>query len=265
MGTPLIAGRDFTAQDLSAGHDVCIVNEAFVSKYLREQTLGTPVMTAVSKTPLEVVGIVANTVSRSLRESVPPAIYIPHFKEGGRIGIATIEIRAEGSLAHVAELVRAELRAALPRTAVQSQVLGLTGQVENTLVQEKLLAALGSTFGVLALVLSAVGLYGLLAYTVSRATGEIGIRMALGARQATVIRMILRGALRLVAIGVLLGAPAAWAASKLVASALFGLSPGDPATIAIASILLAAVSIAAAWIPARRASRIDPMVALRME
>jgi predicted permease len=260
MGIPIVAGRDFTEQDFA----VCIVNEAFVKKYLPDRVLGTQISIAGFNGPREVIGVTGNTVSRSLRDPSPPAVYLRHFIDG-RIPYSSIQVRAEGSLTRAADLIRTELRAALPRTATQTQVLGLTEQVENTLVQEKLLAALGSAFGVLALVLSAVGLYGLLAYTVSRATGEIGIRMALGAQQATVLWMVLRGALQLVAAGVLIGAPAAWAASRLVASALFGLKPGDPVIIATASLLLAAVAIAAAWIPARKASRVDPMTALRWE
>jgi predicted permease len=266
MGTPLVAGRDFTEQDEAEGaRNVCIVNQAFVRKYMGTVGLGAQVSTIAGKLPMEVVGIVGDTVFWNLRDAAPAAVYIPHFKEGGRIGIASIEVHAEGSLTNVADLVRGELRAAIPRTAVQTQVVGLTEQLERTLIQERLLAALGSAFGVLALVLAAVGLYGLLAYTVSRATSEIGIRMALGAQRGEVVWMIMRGALRLAAMGVAVGVPAGWAASRLVASTLFGLRPGDPATLAGAAVLLAATAMAAAWLPARKAAKVDPMVALRWE
>jgi hypothetical protein len=265
MGIPLVAGRDFTDQDDATGRHVCIVNQQFVNKYLPDGIAGASLRTPDSNFPLEVIGVVGNTVPTNLRDAPPPAVFVPYFKEGARIGFVSIEVRAQGSLAQVSALLREELRAALPRTAMQAQVIGLTEQVEGTLVQERLLAALGTAFGALALVLSAVGLYGLLAYTVSRATAEIGIRIAIGAQRSTVLWMVLRGALRLVAIGVVLGAPAAWAASRLVSTALFGLSPGDPLTIAAASMLLATVAIGAAWVPAHRASRIDPMKALRWE
>jgi ABC-type antimicrobial peptide transport system permease subunit len=266
MGTPLKAGRDFTEQDEAAGaRNVCIINDAFVRKYAGTAGIGTQVSTVAGKLPMEVVGIVGDTVFWNLREAAPPAVYVPHFKQGARIGIASIEVRAEGSLTNVAELVRSELLSAIPRTAVQTQVVGLTEQVERTLIQERLLAALGSAFGVLALVLAAVGLYGLLAYTVSRATSEIGIRMALGAQRSEVVWLIMRGALRLAAMGVAIGVPSGWAASRLVASTLFGLRPGDPSTLAGAAALLAATAMAAAWLPARKASKVDPVVALRWE
>lgn len=266
MGTPLVAGRDFTEQDEAAGaRNVCIVNQAFVRKYADAVGLGGQVSTVAGKLPMEVVGIVGDTVFWNLREAEPPAVYVPHFKEGSRIGFTSIEIHGEGSLNNVAELVRGELRAEIPRTAVQAQVVGLTEQVERTLIQERLLAALGSAFGVLALVLAAVGLYGLLAYTVSRATSEIGIRLALGAQRVEVVWLIMRGALKLTSMGVAVGVPAGWAASRLVASTLFGLRPGDLASLAGAAVLLAATALAAAWLPARKASKVDPMVALRWE
>jgi putative ABC transport system permease protein len=265
MGIPLMGGRDFVDQDSATGRHVCIVNQQFVSRYLPDGIAGATLRTPDSTIPLEVIGIVGNTVPTTLRDAPPPAVFVPNFKEGARVGPSSIEVRAGGSLARVSSLLREELRTALPRSAVQTQIIGLTEQVESTLAQERLLAALGSALGALALLLSALGLYGLLAYTVSRATGEIGIRMALGAQQTTVLWMVLRGALRLVGVGVAVGVPAAWAASRLVAFALFGLTPGDPATIMAASLVLAAVAIGAAWVPAHRASRIDPMKALRWE
>jgi len=130
-------------------------------------------------------------------------------------------------------------------------------------MQERMMATLASGFGVLALALACIGLYGLLAYSVARRTKEMGIRMALGAQRRRVIGMIVKGAVRLVVFGIALGLPAAWAASRWVKSMLFGLTPTDPATIAAAVAVLATAALLAAYLPARRASRVDPITALR--
>jgi ABC-type antimicrobial peptide transport system permease subunit len=141
----------------------------------------------------------------------------------------------------------------------------MTEQVERTLIQERLLAALGACFGALALILAAVGLYGLLAYTVARSTSEIGIRMALGAERTEVLWGVFKGALGLLGRGVVLGIPAAYAGSRLISSMLFGLTTTDPLTILGATLLLGGAALLAAFLPARRASRVDPLVALRYE
>jgi ABC-type antimicrobial peptide transport system permease subunit len=159
--------------------------------------------------------------------------------------------------------LRQELHADLPNTAIQIHTL--TAQVEAALVQERLMATLAASFGVLALILAAVGLYGLIAYTVARRTSELGIRIALGAGHGNVMWLVIEGALRLLAFGLLLGVPAAWAASRLVTTMLWGLSATDPVTIAAAIAVLMITGVLAGWVPARRAARIDPMAALRCE
>jgi ABC-type antimicrobial peptide transport system permease subunit len=145
------------------------------------------------------------------------------------------------------------------------EVQAFTAQVERTLVRERLMADLAAGFGILGLVLAAVGLYGLLAYTVARRTNEIGIRMALGAMRQEVLWMVIRHALVLLGIGVALGILAAWAASRWVSSMLFGLTATDPLTIGAAAATLCAAGLLAGFVPAWRASRVDPMVALRYE
>ncbi|MEO5959326.1 MAG: FtsX-like permease family protein, partial [Opitutaceae bacterium] len=154
-----------------------------------------------------------------------------------------------------------EIDPALPLTDVRTQ----EQQLSRVFASERLFANLCSLFGALALLLVAVGLYGLLSYTVLRRTGEIGVRMALGALPGHVLRMILRESLVLIAFGVTLGLAGAWAASRLIASRLFGLSPTDPTTYGAVALLLVAVGVIAALLPARRAARIDPMIALRAE
>ena len=267
MGTPLVSGRDFTERDGPSASAVAIVNEAFVRLYLADgQPLGQTIAVPGSRfRPAQVVGVVRDTVSQSLRQPAPPSLYLHYFQYPDMAGIATFEIHAGRSLSQTAELVREELRSKFPRTPVQSQVQTLNEQVQRTLIQERLLAALATCFGVLALVLAAVGLYGLLAYMVTRSTGEIGIRMALGAERGAMLWLVIGGALRLLVFGVALGIPAAWAASRLISSMLFGLTATDPLTILGATVLLGSTVMVAAFLPAYRASRVDPMVALRYE
>jgi len=174
-----------------------------------------------------------------------------------------VAVRASGRPADVAAAMRRILQPAMPNAMID--VRPLSTQVEGTMLQERLMATLAAALGALALALASVGIYGLLAYAVARRTREIGVRVALGAERRRVVRLILNGMRRPLAIGVLAGLPAAWAASRAVQSMLFGLTPGDPTVIggAVAALLL--VAHVAAWLPARRAARVDPMVALRAE
>jgi hypothetical protein len=261
-----VLGRDFNERDGLGAGPVAIVNENFVRRYLPEgHPLGQQISMPGASHTMEIVGVVKDTVSWSLREPAPPFVYRPYFQYPENVGFASFEIRAGSSLAQTARLVQSNLRARFPETSAQAQLQTMTEQVERTLTEERLLAALGSCFGALALVLAAVGLYGLLAYTVARSTSEIGIRMALGAERTKVLWGVFKGALRLLACGVALGIPAAWLGSRLIASMLFGLTATDPLTIAGATVLLGATALIAAFLPARRASRVDPIVALRYE
>jgi ABC-type antimicrobial peptide transport system permease subunit len=210
---------------------------------------------------MQIVGVVKDAISQSLREPPPPAVYVPLFQQ--QTEFPTFVVYASGSLTQVASELRQELHADLPNTAIQIHTL--TAQVEAALVQERLMATLAASFGVLALILAAVGLYGLIAYTVARRTSELGIRIALGAGHGNVMWLVIEGALRLLAFGLLLGVPAAWAASRLVTTMLWGLSATDPVTIAAAIAVLMITGVLAGWVPARRAARIDPMAALRCE
>jgi len=266
LGTPLVLGRDFTERDGPGAGGVAIVNENFVRRYLPEgHPLGQQISMPGTSNTMEIVGIVKDTVSWSLREPAPPFVYRSYFQYPKNIGFASFEIRAGSSLAQTAGRVRDVLRARFPETSAQAQIQTMTEQVKRTLTQERLLAALGTSFGALALILAAVGLYGLLAYTVARSTSEIGIRMALGAERAEVLWGVFKGALRLLGWGIALGIPAAYGGSRLISSMLFGLTATDPFTILGATLLLGASAILAAFLPARRASRVDPMVALRYE
>jgi predicted permease len=263
LRTPLLLGRDFTLHDGPGAPPVAIVNEEFVRRYLAE---GNPLGRHITVgSEMEIVGVVKDATSFSLWEPPPPAVYMAYFQRPQDIGIATFEVYAAGALTQVAAELRDGLRAALPQTPVQYQIQTLTEQVQRSLIQERMLASLATCFGLLALLLAAVGLYGMLAYTVIRRTGEIGVRMALGARQQQVLWLVLGDAFRLLALGIAAGLPVAWAAVRLVSSMLFGLTPTDPLTILVATVLLVAVALLAGYVPARRASRVDPMVALRYE
>lgn len=274
LQTPLVAGREFTERDSVAAPKVAIVNEAFALRYFPSgNAVGQHLSAVVRGQPadLEIVGAVQNAGLAGLRKAAPPAVYVAYYQlptrnEAGKFTSdfpTTLEIRASGSLSQVASAIRSQLQSRLPNEPIE--VRPLSKQVEAALVQERLLAMLAGIFGVLALILAFIGLYGLLAYGVARRTREIGIRMALGAQRTGVIVIVVKRAFVLVVLGIALGVPAALAASRWVQSMLFGLKPTDPTTIVEAVLLLTAAALVAAYLPARRAAKIDPMVALRHE
>jgi ABC-type antimicrobial peptide transport system permease subunit len=188
-------------------------------------------------------------------------VYVPWLQQPS--GSATLLVRPSGSLAESAAAIRKQIQPSFPTTPLE--VHGLDEQVERTLVKERLMASLAGGFGVLGLLLAGVGLYGLLAYSVLRRTKEIGVRMALGAQPRGVVWMVAKRALGLVALGVAFGVPAAWMLSQSIQSMLFGLTSTDRGVVTAAVLLLVGTSLAAASIPARRAARVDPMIALRHE
>jgi ABC-type antimicrobial peptide transport system permease subunit len=166
-------------------------------------------------------------------------------------------------MVNIADAIYREIHNRLPDTTLI--IRPFSKQVEQSLVQERLIATLASFFGLLALVLAAVGLYGLVAYSVTRRTSEIGVRMALGATRGNVLKLVLRGALALAILGVIAGLPLAFAGSRFVSNMLFGIRPTDPLTAGSAAVLLVFVALIAAYIPARRASKVDPLTALRYD
>jgi predicted permease len=263
MRTSLASGRDFTARDHASAPAVAIVDDAFARRYFPD---GRPIGHHVSYAgaplrQIEIVGIVQNTLSRGLREIAQPTVYVPYLQQ--EAGGATIELFAAGSLDDVAAATRNAVRLKLPQASVR--VRTLTAQVEAALMQERLLALLASSFGGLALLLAAIGLYGLLAYTVSRRVSEIGIRMALGAQRIEVLWLVVRQTLLLTLAGIIVGLAGAVTLTRYVKGMLFGLSPLDPATLIAVSVMFGLVAALASYLPARRATRIDPLTALRYE
>jgi putative ABC transport system permease protein len=265
MQIPVLSGRAFTERDSADGPAVAIVNNVFAQRHFANQNpVGQHLSANVrgERRDLEIVGLVRNTNAAGLRAAPPATVYVAYAQLTGDFP-TTLAVRATGALGQVASALQQELQSRLPGAPIE--VRALSAQVEATIVQERMMATLAGGFGLLALTLACVGLYGLLAYSVAQRTKEIGIRMALGAQGTRVVALVLKRSARLVLIGIALGLPAAWAASRWVESMLFGLTPADPVAIGGAILLLTTAAQLAGYIPARRASRVDPLVALRHE
>jgi predicted permease len=264
MGVPLVGGRWFGGQDVRGSPRVAILNETAARKLFPDGNAvgGRIGYSRETRGDIEVVGIVRDTKYNSLRDAPPPTMFSNVVQVGG--AQMAVVLRTAADPAGLTEGVRAAIREidpALPLTGITTQA----AQIENRVSQERLFATAYSLFGGLALLLSAIGLFGVMSYSVARRTNEIGIRMALGARRLDVVRMVLGESMLLVGIGVVLGLAGAFAGGRYVASKLFGLEAGDLLTLASAVGILVVVSIAAGLLPARRAARVDPLVALRVE
>jgi FtsX-like permease family len=215
-------------------------------------------------TEYDVVGVVADARPNSLRGEIDQRFYISYFDPPAPLTDAVFELHTTAEDATVALTVRQLIHETDPGLAAPV-FRTVSALVDLRLLRDKLTARLSTFFGAVALVLACIGLYGVLSYNVTRRTGEMGVRMALGAQRSTILRLVLRDALVVTGIGVLLGLGSAWAATRLLASLLYGLSPRDPLIMAAAAVVLIAVATLAAFIPAWRASRVDPMTALRYE
>ena len=269
-GTRLVAGRDFDDRDRPSAPGVAIVNETFARTLLQGRN---PVGLRIRNPPrhrarrsawMEVVGVVADATYLSLRDAVPATLYVPLAQQDvtGFFSFVTLSVRAaSGPPALLARGVGDAIARVDPEIAIT--FTPLKQQVDAALVQERIMAMLSGSFGALALLLSALGLYGVTAYAVNRRRTEIGIRMAIGAAPARVVRLVLARVAMLVGIGVVIGAGASVWASRFVAALLYGLEPRDPVTLVSSSAVLAAAGAIAGWLPAYRASRLDPAEILR--
>ena len=265
MGLPLLLGRDFIPQEAGGKPGefpkVAIINETFARYYFGEASplgrrFGWGDPSKPINTDIEIIGVARDAVYGKLREKARPLIYFPGH--GGAVLVA----RAAADPALSLTMIRQEIQA-IDKSLEIFSVRTIPQLRDQELVQERLLAQLSSFFGLLALLLACVGLYGVMSYDVARRTHEIGIRMALGAQRRDVVSLVLRETMLLVGAGVVIGLSAALWATRLIASLLYGLTPNDPMTISLASLLLLTVAALAGYFPARRASRVDPMVALR--
>jgi len=264
IGSQLIAGREFTRRDREGAPNVAVVNEQMAKKFWpgRDAVGQRFKASAVGNKEVEVVGVVRDSIYRELREPKQTILYVPLLQ--GNFRSATLHLRIAGDSGPVFNELRSRARA-IDREVPLYGMRTLETQIAGTLSPERMLASVSTILGVLAITLAMVGLYSILANAVAQRTREIGIRMALGAERRQVIGMVLRDTLRMVAIGVAVGIPISLGASRWIASFLYGIRTQDPLTYAGIVMLLALAGIAAAYVPSRRASKVDPMVVLRYE
>jgi putative ABC transport system permease protein len=266
-GTPFVAGRDFNSHDTLGSPLVAVVDEAMAQKFLGgvEKAVGRTFqwMAGPTKRTLEVIGVVKNTKYRNLRDDPPPIIYVAQSQDTSPGVTESFELRVAGPPTSVVSAVKDSLAQVNPDIMLDFRTL--TTQMEETLTRERLLATLSGFFGGLALLLATIGLYGVMSYNVARRRGEIGIRMALGAGQSRVLRMVLGEVAVLISIGLASGLGASLATTRFVESFLYGIKPNDPWTFSLAAGVLALAATLAGFLPARRASNLDPMTALRDE
>jgi predicted permease len=267
LGIPILRGREFTARDTAGAQKVAIVNAQFVKKYFgasdpigRHIGMGNDPGT---KTDIEIIGVAGNTKYEDMRTAIPEEVYQPQVQQEFALN-ATVYVKTRGNPADMFATIRQAVRQVDPSVPVY-RMRTLSDQVDTSLVTERLMALLSAVFGGLATVLAAMGLYGVMAYVVARRTREIGIRMALGANRGAVVWLVMRDVLLLSAIGVAIGLSSAWGLTRLVESQLFDVKPSDPATLLLATVGIAAVAMLAGYVPARRATGIDPTRALRFE
>jgi putative ABC transport system permease protein len=262
VGTPLLSGRDLSLSDDQNAPPVTVVNEAFVRTYLTGvPALGQRVRFPTAKRDMEIVGVVKDAVYETLRAAPPPTIYMSYLQSRGRP--MTIVVDATAPMADVTAAIRGAIQPRVPSAPMRFRTLAW--QIENSLFEARLMRLLTAIFGALALALAAIGLYGLMSYSVALRTREIGVRLALGARPARLVGMVMGSALRMVSVGVMIGLPLAWMASRLIARMIFGVRSTDPMTIAAAIAILGSAGLAAAAIPARRAAAVDPVTSIQVE
>jgi putative ABC transport system permease protein len=269
METPMLAGRDFNGNDTATSPKAAIVSESFAKKFLSGDKDAVGKQFRLWESPgkpqpyYSVVGVVKDSVYNDMHKPVVPVMYFPRSQMEKAPADVTFLIRSQLGMASLLNSLKSTIAGVNPEIDIEFKVLRT--QIRESLVQDELMATLCGFFGALAVLLAAIGLYGVISYTVAQRTNEIGVRMALGAQRSGVIGLILGEVAVLIAIGVVVGLGLTLAGTKAASSLLFGLKPRDPLTLVLAIVILVAIGFGASFIPARRATRIDPMVALRYE
>jgi predicted permease len=267
LGIPILAGRDFDSRDTKTSARVVIVNEAMARHFFSTPAaVGRRIQKEAGSSygpPLEVIGVVGTTKYTSLRDSAQPIMYFPRAQESAEAQYVSFELRTNGASSEVVAAATKALAALSPRITLDFTTLDQ--QLARSLTLMRLIATLSGFFGALAVLLATIGLYGIMAYNVARRRNEIGVRIALGAEQSRVVRMVLGEVSRVVLSGAVVGLLLSFVVTRLVASFLYGVTPTDAGTLSGSVLLLAAVGIAAAAVPAWRAARLDPVAALREE
>jgi predicted permease len=267
VGIPILIGREIGPQDSGHGPRAAVINQEFARHFFgNTNPIGKKVLDVYPGNPqeMEIVGVAAGAKYNSLREKTPTRIYAPYFNPMWEHSFAFFEIRTQADPASVSASLRKivrETNSALTPIDIKT----MPGLVDDSLHTDRFIARLAGVFGFLAMLLASIGLYGIMTYTVARRTRDIGIRMALGAQRSGVLWLVLRETLLLVLLGVAVGLPVAFAGTHLLKSMLFGLGLVDPVAIVVSTMALAAVAALAGFLPARRAMRVDPMIALRYE
>jgi len=268
VGIPILLGRDIGPQDVDSAEAVCVVNESFSRFYFgRQNPIGKHVTDEFPDTrkTFTIVGVARDARDHSLRGEIDRRFYLSGKQKLGEFSpFMNYEIRTYGEPGPIVEAARKTILALDPALPIGSD-RPLVTTLDDNLQQERIIAQLSGVFGGLALLLAAIGLYGVLSYAVAQRTNEIGIRMALGAERGTVVRMVLRETALLIVIGLAVGVPASLACARLIQSKLFGLKAADPVTLAAAIGVMVLVALASGYLPARRAAKIDPLIALRYE
>ncbi len=266
LGTPLLAGRDFDARDATGAGRVAVINETAARKYFstldvlgRSFRMGFPSPNLL----VQVVGLVKDAKYRSLREDPRPIAYLPSAQDADIHPFINFELRAAGPAGNLAPAVKEAIAQVNPEISLEFRTL--EAQVAESLTRERLMATLSGFFGGLALLLATVGLYGVISHNMARRRNEIGIRMALGAQPARVLRMAMGDVAIVVGIGLAAGLGVSLEVTKYVASFLYGVTATDPRMLLLAALVFAGAAGLAGFVPARRASLVDPMVALREE